>query len=444
MQSNLARSLRSLPILLLTLFLCPAVRSQTTNSPATPESELYRKLKALPGVVEVRETRGDSQMFKESYEVMFEQPLDHQKPDGEKFQQRFFLGHSDYAKPVLLGTEGYAARGNSGGELQRILGGNQVTVEHRFFGRSVPSPVKWEYLTVKQSADDLHAIVTTLKTMYSGKWVSSGASKGGQTALFFKCYYPEDVDATVAYVAPVNVAQEDPRINHFIQTAGDAETRQKIKDFQIAMLKHEDEILPLVKEQAERRHWTFAMGLPAAYEYGVLEYPYAFWQYGTKPADIPAADAPVEKLVEHYNRVNTLYYYSDQGKKQFEPFLYQAFTEIGYYNYDITDFKQYLKTLKNPSNLVICPDGAKIVYNPATMAFVYHFLQYEANHVAYIYGELDAWSATQMQLLGRTDAIKIVVADAHHGARVGAFSPEQKELFYSNMDRWLGMKVNRQ
>jgi hypothetical protein len=186
------------------------------------------------------------------------------------------------------------------------------------------------------------------------------------------------------------------------------------------------------------------MGLPAAYEYGVLEYPYAFWQYGTKPADIPAADAPVEKLVEHYNRVNTLYYYSDQGKKQFEPFLYQAFTEIGYYNYDITDFKQYLKTLKNPSNLVICPDGAKIVYNPATMAFVYHFLQYEANHVAYIYGELDAWSATQMQLLGRTDAIKIVVADAHHGARVGAFSPEQKELFYSNMDRWLGMKVNRQ
>ena len=444
MRSTIARTLHPIPILLLILFLCPAVRSQTTNSPVERESELYRKLKALPGVVEVRETRGDSQLFKESYEVMFEQPLDHQNPNSGKFQQRFFVGHSDYTKPVFLVTEGYAARGNSGGELQHILGGNQVTVEHRFFGRSVPSPVKWEYLTVKQSADDLHAIVTALKTLYTGKWVSSGTSKGGQTALFFKCYYPDDVDATVAYVAPVNVAQEDPRINHFIQTTGDAETRQKIKNFQIAMLKREDEILPLVKEQAERRHWTFAMGLSAAYEYGVLEYPYAFWQYGTKPADVPVSDAPVEKLAEHYNRVNTLYYYSDQGKKQFEPFLYQAFTEIGYYNYDITDFKQYLKTLKDPSNLVICPDGVKIVYNPATMAFVYHFLQYQANHVAYIYGELDAWSATQMQLIGRTDAIKIVVADGHHAARVGAFSPEQKELFYSNLDRWLGMKVNRQ
>src|SRR6185312_8620283 len=439
MHSTIARTLRSIPILLLALFLSSATKAQTTNVPAAPESELYHKLKALPGVVEVRETRGDAQQFKESYEVMFEQPLDHQNPKGEKFQQRFFLGHSDYAKPMLLGTEGYAARGNSGGELQRILGGNQVTVEHRFFGRSVPTPVKWEYLTVKQSADDLHAIVSALKTMYSGKWVSSGTSKGGQTSLFFKCYYPDDVDATVAYVAPVNLAQEDPRVTRFIETTGDEATRQKIKDFQIALLKHEDEILPLVKEQADRRHWTFAMGLPAAYEYGVLEYPYAFWQYGTKPADVPAADAPIEKLVEHYNRVNTLYYYSDQGKKQFEPFLYQAFTEIGYYNYDITDFKAYLKTLKDPSNLVICPDGAKIVYNPATMAFVYHFLQYQANHVAYIYGELDAWSATQMQLIGRTDAIKIVVADSHHGARIGAFSPEQKQLFYSKLEQWLGM-----
>jgi dienelactone hydrolase len=355
------QTIRHCLLILLALLLCPAAQSQSTNPPAGSESELYRKLKALPGVVEVREARSNS--LRESYEVMFEQPLDHQNPGGEKFRQRFFLSHSDYAKPVLLGTEGYAARGNSGGELQRILGGNQVTVEHRFFGRSVPSPAKWEFLTVIQSADDLHAIVTALKKLYPGRWVSSGTSKGGQTALFYKCYYPDDVDATVAYVAPVNVAQEDPRIYQFLQTTGDEATRKKIKEFQIAMFKREDEILPLVKEQADRRHWTFAMGLSAAYEYGVLEYPYAFWQFGTKADDVPAPDAPAEKLAEHYGRVNTLYYYSDQGKKQFEPFLYQAFTEIGYYNYDITDFKSYMKTLKDPSNLAICPDGAKIIFS---------------------------------------------------------------------------------
>jgi hypothetical protein len=290
----------------------------------------------------------------------------------------------------------------------------------------------------------LHAVVTALKTLYSGPWVSSGTSKGGQTALFYKCYYPDDVSATVAYVAPINVAQEDPRIYQFLQTTGDEATRQRIKDYEIALLKREDEILPLVKADAAQKQWTFSMGLSEAYEYGVLEYPYAFWQNGTPPADIPSPDAAADILAKHYIRVGTLRYYSDQGKKQFEPFLYQAFTEMGYYNYDVTDFKPYMKTLRNPSNLAICPDGAKIVYNPATMAFVYHFLQYDANHVAYIYGDLDAWSATQMQLIGRTDAIKIVVKDSHHGARVSGFSAKQKELFYSNLERWIGQKVSPQ
>jgi hypothetical protein len=440
------RSHRCVTFLSVFSFVVAAVGSSAygQTEAAKPESELLKKLKALPGVTEVTETRFDGQQFSEGYELAFTQPLDHRNPSGEKFQQRVFIAHAGYDKPVLLTTEGYSARGNSGGELQRILAGNGVTVEHRFFGRSMPSPIKWEFLTVKQSADDLHAVVTALKTLYTGKWVSTGASKGGQTALFYKCYYPEDVNATVAYVAPVNVAQEDPRIYQFLQTAGDAATRRKIKDFQIALFKHEDEILPLVKAQAERSRWTFAMGLSEAYEYGVLEYPYAFWQYGTNAADIPEPNAPAETLAAHYNRVGTLRYYSDQGKKQFEPFLYQAFSELGYYNYDITDFKPYMKTLKNPTNLAICPEGARIVFNPATMAFVYNFLQYKANHVVYIYGEMDAWSATQMQLIGRTDAIKIVVADAHHGARIGAFSPDQKELFYSKMESWLDQKLIRQ
>jgi hypothetical protein len=424
--------------------LCLPVYPQVTNEAAKPDSDYCVKLKAIAGVSGVKPTRTNSQTATEAYEFLFEQPLDHERPDGAKFHQRVFISHAGYDKPVLLGTEGYAARGASGGELQRILGGNQVTVEHRFFGRSVPDPVQWEFLTVKQSADDLHAVVGALKSVYTGKWVSTGTSKGGQTALFYKCHYPDDVAATVAYVAPVNVTQEDPRINRFIETVGDAVTRQRIKDFQIALFQREDEILPLVKAQAESSNWTFAKGLSEAYEYGVLEYPYAFWQSGINPTNLPPADASAEALAAHYQQVGTLRYYSDQGRKPFEPFLYQAFTEIGYYNYDITDFKPFMKTLKNPTNLSICPEGAKIVFNPATLYFVNHFLQYEANRVAYIYGELDAWSATQVQLIGRTDAIKIIVQDSHHGARIGSFTPEQKELFYTKLEGWLDMKVQRQ
>jgi hypothetical protein len=429
-------------VLIFSSFLCVSLFSQETQ----PASELMTRLKTLPGVLDVNVMRGGrGGAGRESYDITFEQPLDHQNPKGPKFKQHVFISHTDYDKPVLLGTEGYAARGVGGGELQQMLGGNQVTVEHRFFGRSVPNPIQWEYLTVKQSADDLHAVVTSLKKLYKGKWVSTGASKGGQTALFFKCYYPDDVDATVAYVAPVNVSQEDPRINRFIETVGDEATRKRIKEYQIAMFKREDEILPLIKANAGTRTTFNELkgGISEGYEYGILEYPYAFWQYGTDPNSIPAPDASAETMAAHYTKVGMMRFYSDQGRKPFEPFMYQAFTEIGYYNYDITDFKPYMKTLKNPTNLAICPPGVKIVFNPATMYFVFNFLQYKADRVIYIYGGLDAWASTQMQLIGRTDAIKIVVPESHHGTGVRSFTPEQRELFYSTMERWLGFKLNR-
>jgi hypothetical protein len=410
-----------------------------------PASELLLRLKALPGVSDIRPVRFDEKEFKEAYEGLIEQPLDHRNPEGEKFRQRFFVAHVDFERPVLLETEGYGARGPSGGELSRMLAGNVVTVEHRFFGRSVPSTLQWEFLNIRQSADDLHAVVAAMKKIYPGKWVSSGVSKGGQTALFYKSFYPDDVDACVPYSAPINIAQEDPRLYRFLETVGDEETRSRIKAFQIAMFDREDEILPLVRAQAEKNQWTFGMGLAEAYEYGVLEYPFAFWQTGgITPADIPAPDAPAERMFDHFAATYAVYYYSDQGRKAFEPFQYQAFTEIGYYNYDITDFKPHMKALKNPSNSVLCPPGVKIVYDPAPMAAVYRFLQYEGNRIFYIYGELDPWSATAVPLIGRTDSFKVVVKSGHHGAPVHAFTPAQKELFYSTLERWLDLKLVRQ
>jgi hypothetical protein len=427
-----------------------ALAQATAWAQQTPD--LTPQLQALPGVVDVRAGtagRGGGQ----TYNILFEQPIDHAHPAMGKFQQRVYLSHADFSRPVVLNTEGYAAQGAGGaGELGRMLGAtNTLTVEHRYFGQSVPHTAEgtpWQYLTVKNAADDMHDVVAAIKKLYVGKWVSSGTSKGGQTALFYKCYYPDDVNATVAYVAPINIGQEDPRINHFIDTVGDEATRKKIRDLQVALFKREVEILPLV--QARVGNDGASMGLAKAYEYGVLEYPYYFWQYGRPASAIPAPDAPAQTLANYYMQINTIHYYLDSGKKQFEAFLYQAFTEIGYYNYDVTDFRPFMKafTFKNgdePTNLDICPPGTKdkIVYNAATMAFVFNFLQYKANNVVYVYGETDAWSATQMQLLGRTNALKIVVNNASHNARIGAASAEQKAQFYQAMDEWLGMQVNR-
>lgn len=427
--------------LILLCFISINVNAQTENA----DSELARKLKALPGITEVKTAGFDKKLFAEAFEVMIEQPVDHNNPGGEKFQQRFFLSHKDFTSPVMLETEGYSVRFNFAQELTRILGGNQIFVEHRYFGRSVPKSMDWKQLTVKNAADDMHNIVTTLKKLYTGKWVASGTSKGGETACFFKTFYPNDVDASVPYVAPINTAQEDPRIYVHLNNVGDAECRKKISDYQIAMLQREDEMLPLVKEGAEKKKYTFSRyTFEEAYEMGLMEYEFTFWQNGpAKCSDIPAPDAPKEKMVEHYFKVNGIDFFTDQSIKGFEPYFYQAYTEIGSYNYDITNMKPYLKYAKNPTLINMCPLGAKIEYNPATLQKVYHFLQYEAQNMIFIYGGWDTWSSSGIELIGRTNSIKVVGKEAYHGVRIRQLSPEQKTLIYDTLDKWLDMKVNR-
>ena len=439
-------------IVIATLLLSPPVHAQPSRPNAAGEADLLNKLKAIPGVVDVRGLDEPAGAARENYEVTIEQPLDHSNPAVGTFKQRFYVSHIENSKPVLLHTEGYGLLNvaDYGDELAQFLNGpNQIMVEHRYFGHSVPAAVNgvipWQYLTVKNAAADMHAIVSRLKGIYTGKWVATGRSKGGQTALFYKCYYPDDVDATVAYVAPLFIAQEDPRMNEFVKTFGDERTRTKIKEFQIALLKQEDAILPLVKVEADRHKWTFSMGFAKAYEYGALEYAYDFWLYGINASEIPSADASAEALAAHYNHVQSLRPYSDEGKKHYEPFLYQAFTETGFFNFDITDFKQYLKANPNPTNLDLCPEGTKdkIAYNPATMIFVYNFLRYQANNVVYLYGGTDTCSATQMELIGRTNAVKIVVENAAHDATVKKATAEQKDQFFTRMDKWLNMKLVR-
>lgn len=404
---------------------------------------LFGKLKALPDVVEVAAMKTDT-MFRAGYELRVRQPLDHANPGGSSFLQSVYVAHVDEAKPVLFETEGYSVRG--GGrpkELATILRCNQIIVEHRFFGRSAPDSLEWRYLTARQAADDHHHIAMLLKTIYKGKWVSSGTSKGGQATLFYRYYYPLDVDASVPYVAPVNLSQEDPRIIKFLRTVGTPEEREKIREFQVVLLKRENEILPFMDGLAAKRNLTFSIGKAMAYEYSVLEYPCAFWQDGSTTASIPPFDAPPDTMLSCLDRVANLMYYSDQGIKRYQPFQYQAYTEIGYYGYDITDFKGLLTAVKDPTNIILAPKNTDLTFNPATMYSIYTWLRDHGNNIIYIYGETDLWGATAMELSGKTNAIKIVKPGGSHRTRIGNLSPGQQALVYSALEEWLGIRIAR-
>ncbi|OQX96278.1 MAG: hypothetical protein B6I20_14635 [Bacteroidetes bacterium 4572_117] len=183
-----------------------------TSDKVNENLRIIEKLKAL-GVEFITES-GDT-LYRQTYKLMIEQPLDHNNPEGEKFMQKVYLSHFDLNKPVVFSIDGYSANRNRIFELTKIIGANQVYVEHRFFGESKPQNYNWNYLDIKQAAADHHRVIELLKTIYKGKWVSTGISKGGQTTIFHRYFYPDDVDVSVPYVAPLCFSAQESRVLGF-------------------------------------------------------------------------------------------------------------------------------------------------------------------------------------------------------------------------------------
>lgn len=426
---------RYINFLFLFLFVYSVSYSQT-------DSNLLNQLKSYKEITEIKKISVDTSYI-EGYEINISQPLDHKNPGGKKFNQRFYLSHSDFSKPMVFVTEGYAANHNYKSELANLLDANQIIVEHRYFGKSVPEKIDWQYLNIEQAAADHHKIVELLKELYKGKWINTGVSKGGQTTLYHRYFYPTDVDVSVPYVAPINLAQEDPRIYMFLNTVGTAECREKIRKFQRAFLSKKDEMRNFLMKDAEQNQIHFAWDFDLVLEYMTLEYSFAFWQWGqTKCEDIPDADASAEELYNHMKKSNPLYFFTEQAMKDFGPFYVQAYNEIGYYGYDLTPFKDLLTEITDGSNIMLVPNDAKIEYNCNAMQSVYNWLQKHGNNILYIYGGNDTWSATSVQLTGETNAVKMVKKGGPHGTSIKSFDGEEKELIYSTLEKWLGINID--
>jgi len=407
------------------------------------ESELLKHLKSLKELSEITAVRVDT-TYKEGYEILITQPLDHKNPAGKTFTQRLFISHSDFSKPMVIVTEGYSANRNYKSEPARLLDANQIIVEHRYFGKSVPGKIDWQYLNIEQAANDHHKIVQLFKKLYKGKWINTGVSKGGQTTLYHRYFFPEDVDASIPYVAPVNLAQEDPRIYIFLNSVGTAECREKIKNFQRAFLSKRDEVRTLLMKDAEQNQIRFAWDYDFVLEYMTLEYSFAFWQWGqTKCEDIPGPDAGAEELYNHMKQSNPLYFFTEQAMSDFGPFYVQAYNQVGYYGYDLSPFKDLLTEIKDGSNKMLVPEGAEINFDCSALQNVNTWLQKHANNILYIYGGNDTWSATSIQLLGENNSVKMVKKGGAHGTNIGSFDGEEKEMIYSTLEKWLGVQIKR-
>ena len=414
---------------------------------STEQSQLVVKLKSFPEIVSVTKLKNNS--FNEVLEVSITQPIDHTNPNSKTFTQRLYIGHMNFNNPVVINTQGYSANRFYRFELSSILNANQIIVENRYFGKSMPDTLIWNYLTSKQVAEDIHHITRILKKIYKNKWVSTGISKGGQTCLFYRKYYPDDVDATVAYVAPINPEQENRNINKFISSeVGTKKCRKRIEDFQLLLLDKEKELLPIVKKYSEKKKYKFRIGIEKAFEYGVLEYPFSFWQWGAYTCDsIPSDRSTLKNIFNKYIKVSSLGLYSDKTVEYLGPLFYQSYNELGYYNfkYNSEQVISKLKYVTNLSNNIFLPQNVRVEYNPAILKSVINYLQNEGNNIIYVYGGNDPWSSgAAIDLIGKTNSFKIVKKNGTHASRILNLDEKQKDKIYNNLKKWLNLKkINR-
>jgi len=370
------------------------------------QTELETRLFELPDVIfkKIETPKG----FEAAYELKIKQEIDHNNPEKGFFYQRVFLSHKGFDNTTAIITNGYDRSTNIITEVAELLNANQINVEHRYFGKSSPDSLDYNYLNFEQITGDLHKINTIFKTLYKGKWISSGISKGGTTAIFYRYFYPDDVDVSIPYVAPVNYSDEDPRIYTFLDTIGSDQCRIDIYEYQKRLLMGSEKIKPYMKWYSKGKDLKFNyLSLDEAYEYAVLEYPFSFWQYGHDCSKIPTQKDDIDTHMEHFIDIVGLDFYSDKSMTGYGSHYYQSATEMGYYGYETESFKELIKFLpvdSHPSASFV-PQKLEVKFDGKLTNKVAKWAANEANNMIYINGALDTWSATAVPKSNKTNSL---------------------------------------
>lgn len=405
------------------------------------QTVLEQKISAISAIKEIRPL--ETSEFSEKYVTYFTQPLDHRHPEKGSFRQRVIVSHVGFDRPTVIVTEGYGAayalRSQYREELSKLLNANMIFVEYRYFLESTPEPKDWQYLTAENSADDLHAITTAFKNIYPGKWIATGISKGGQTTLLYRTFYPDDVDISVPYVAPLCYGVEDGRHEPFLHKVSTPENRKIIEDFQLGALKRKATLLPRFEKYCTEKNYSFRAPIEEIYDYSVLEYSFALWQWGTPISSIPATTASDDEIFSHLLAISEPGYFTADSPNA--SFFVQAARELGYYGYDVQPFKQYLSIQSSEGYLhrLMLPEELKdMPFDKTLSKKITKFLKKQDPKMIFIYGQNDPWTAAGVTWLKNKKNIHVFIQpNGSHLARINTLPEKEKKEVMELIKQWL-------
>ncbi|MER5770122.1 S28 family serine protease [Streptomyces sp. NPDC001985] len=438
----------SLAVLMGTVTAAGATAAEIPERAAGQESraaDLRDRLLAIPGMTVISEEQVGKHRY---FELGYEQPVDHRNPSKGTFQQRLTLLHKDVNRPTVFHTSGYFLWGSpERSEPARIIDGNEVNMEHRFFPPSRPSPADWSKLTIKQAADDQHRLFTALKSVYTKKWISTGASKGGMTATYYERFHPNDMDGVVAYVAPNDVHnKQDTAYDRFFRKVGTEKCRGLLAGMQREGLIRRAALEKRYEREAAEAGETFTAfggGAKQAYESGIVGMDWGFWQYaGIDLCDyIPAKPAKLssDQLYDALNELGGIGG-GDSSLQDFVPYYYQAGTELGSPSLKTPPHLRGLVRYPEMGPRDFVPKSIPMTFKPKAMADVDRFVRDSARRMLFVNGEYDPWAAEPFRLgRGAKDSYVMTAPKASHMADISMLGAKDRALATAKIQEWAGV-----
>jgi hypothetical protein len=414
-----------------------------TALPACAETSMLGRLNCIPGVSATSAQMTPLPPGASQFLLKITQPVDHFRPDGPTFTQRVLLTVRDENAPMVMLTTGYELFGYFA-ELTTEFATNQIEIEHRFFKESTPNPRDYTTLTIMQSAWDSHRIVEKLRPLFTKPWITTGASKGGMTALYHRRFFPCDVEASAPYVTPLSLGLQDSRYGPWLKQLGGAQwenCRLTFEELEIGVISKRAQYAPTLQGtyskvgSAENALWMIT-GQPY----------WSMFQSGTQadpqegcPAYEPYRGSPqFGAVVDQYASYGSSY--SDQAWQQatLDSYSYQTQNELGSPGSNRAHLEQFgpIPDLPDPGALLF-RNVTHPEFEARAMTDVRRWLQTHGERFVFVYGGFDPWSGGRVDSTGAQDTFNYLVEGGSHGSQLSMLPDAQQTEAFGRLSTWL-------
>ncbi|MGX2992856.1 aminopeptidase [Streptomyces sp. JNUCC 64] len=412
-----------------------------TAAPANTVPDVKAQLQALPGVASVRQVWEMEPNETRLYELQFDQLKDHRNPSAGTFRQRVAVRHRSEQLPTALLTV-FSTQESARPPVGFPYLTNDVSVERRFTGTSQPTSKDLTKLDIRQVADDLHRITSSLKGLYQQKWISTGeGDEDAQTAIYHRRFHPADVHGTYVLGGRNDVDNaEDSAYDEVIANKSTPECTDRIKAFQREALKRRGELLELYQREAQinRDSHQVIGSADKAFEISVTNYMRRFWNTFNDRrmcVSIPLASAPTSEIWNSLRLTGGVYLEGDRNLRLYEVENYLAGTQTGWPSVDTSHLDDLLRYpgINQPRSLV--DRGFPMTFDNGAMADIDRWVREEASGIIFFYTEDHPRTAERFHPgEGSTDT-KVFYSP---NGEIDRLDPADQRELTATLNRWAG------